>query len=198
MPFSYDLLDFLFFHHEKSSPRTALLRFIPDKPLCLLDICAGTGSNSLLIATRKPKTRVTALDLSVDMLKIACKKFQKANVKNVEIKIDDACNTDFADNMFDVILLSLVLHEIDEGMRKVIINEVKRILRSDGRIIIIEWAQPTTFFQRLMFSLIKSMEPKGFKVFLHTNLSEYFHTFDLMVLEKQNCNYSQVFVLAKQ
>jgi len=196
--FFYDLIDVLYFNRKRYSPRTALVSLIPDTPVRVLDVCAGTGSNSLVIAKNKAKAKITALDISADMLKIADKKFYKDKIKNVETLIGDACNTGFSDNSFDVILLSLVLHEIDESLRRAIINETKRILRYNGQIIIIEWEQPVKRFQRFMFSFIKAMEPQGFKDFLHKNLTNYFRTFGLTVLEKQSCDYTQVFALSKQ
>ena len=198
LSFFYDLIDVLYFNRKRHSPRTALLSFIPDTPVRVLDVCAGTGSNSLVIAKNNTKAKITALDLSVDMLKIAEKKFQKENIKNVETKIADARKTGFDDNTFDVILLSLVLHEIDNDLRQAIISEAKRILRHDGRIIVIEWEQPEKRFQRFMFSFIKSMEPNGFKDFLNTDLTDYFRTIGLNIVEKRSCDYTQVFALSKQ
>jgi demethylmenaquinone methyltransferase/2-methoxy-6-polyprenyl-1,4-benzoquinol methylase len=192
------LIEVLYFNREQHSPRTALLSLIPDTPVRVLDVCAGTGSNSLAIAEKKPEAKITVLDLSADMLKIADKKFRKASISNVEPIIADAGNTCFDGNMFDVILLSLVLHEIKEDLRQAILSEAKRILNSNGRIIIIEWEQPQKFFQRFMFSLIKQTELEGFKNFLHIDLAAYFHTLGLTVLEKHSCDYTQVFVLSKQ
>ena len=198
LSFFYDLIDVLYFNRKRHSPRTALLSFIPDTPVRVLDVCAGTGSNSLVIAKNNTKAKITALDLSVDMLKIAEKKFQKKNIKNIETKIANARKTGFDDNTFDVILLSLVLHEIDNDLRQAIISEAKRILRHDGRIIVIEWEQPVKRFQRFMFSFIKSMEPNGFKDFLNTDLTDYFRTIGLNIVEKRSCDYTQVFALSKQ
>lgn len=198
LSFFYDLIDTLYFSREQYSPRTALLSFIPDTPVRVLDVCAGTGSNSLLIAKSKPGAKITAIDLSADMLKIAEKKFHNENITNVDTLVADARNTGFGDNSFDIVLLSLVLHEIGEELRQTIINEVKRILRHDGRIIIIEWEQPVKRFQRFMFSPIKSMEPNGFKDFLRTDLTNYFRTFGLNVIERQSCDYTQVLALLKK
>jgi ubiquinone/menaquinone biosynthesis C-methylase UbiE len=83
--FFYDLLDVFYFNREKHSPRTALLSFIPDLPFCVLDVCAGTGANSLVIAKNRKQAKITAFDMSADMLKIADKKCQKAQINNVEL-----------------------------------------------------------------------------------------------------------------
>ena len=196
--FLYDLIDVLYFNHKKSSPRTALLKFISNSPTRVLDVCAGTGTNSIVIAKNMVNTQLTALDLSVGMLKIAQKKYQKSQVENIETLIADACNMSLLDNSFDIVLISLVLHEIEKDMQKAILTEAKRVLSNDGKIIVIEWAQPKSRFQRMMFSLIKTLEPQEFKNFLHADLNTYFHTFGLNVLEKHSCDYTHVFVLTKK
>ncbi|MCL2172876.1 MAG: class I SAM-dependent methyltransferase [Candidatus Bathyarchaeota archaeon] len=196
--FFYDLVDVLYFKRKKYSPRTALLKLISNMPMQVLDICAGTGANSLIIAKNKPDARLIALDLSSNMLKIANKKYRKARVENIETLIADACNISLLNNSFDVVLIPLVLHEIEKNMQKAILTEAKRVLSDNGQIIVVEWEQPKGRFQRAMFSLIKSLEPRGFQNFLHTDLSAYFHTFGLSVLEKHSCDYTQVFVLSKK
>ncbi|MCL2150569.1 MAG: class I SAM-dependent methyltransferase [Dehalococcoidia bacterium] len=195
--FLYDLIDVLYFNRELYSPRTALLALIPDAPVNVLDACAGTGSNCLLIARHKPEAQVTALDLSADMLKRASKKFHQAGIVGIQTIVADAGNTGFADNSFDVILLSLVLHETGCDIRKTIINEARRIVSGDGRIIVIEWKQPQKPFQRFMFWFIKQMEPEGFKNFLKMDLPAYFNTFGLSLIEKRSCDYTHVFALTK-
>jgi ubiquinone/menaquinone biosynthesis C-methylase UbiE len=152
----------------------------------------------LLLQKNKVKARLTVLDLSVDMLKIANKKCRKARVENVETLIADACNTSLLGTSFDVVLISLVLHEIEKDMQKAIFAEAKRVLSDDGQIIVVEWAQPKKRFHRLMFSFIKALEPQTFKDFLRVDLGAYFYTFGLKVLEKRSCDYTQVFVLSKQ
>ena len=195
LSFFYDLIDILYFNRKSGSPRTALINLIPDEPIRVLDVCAGTGTNSLLIARNKQQAKITALDLSADMLKIADNKFKKAGAGNIETVKADAAKTGLDDNSFDVILLSLTLHELNNAERKAILSEAKRLLSDDGKIIVIEWEQPKTLFKQIMFSLVKLMEPKGFKEFLYSNLSAYFEKYGLITLEKRSCDYSQVLVL---
>ncbi len=196
--FIYDLLDVIYFRNKQRSPRTVLSGFISNPAARVLDVCAGTGSNSLLIAQRYPNAQITALDSSENMLKIADSKFHKAGVGNAETVVADACDTGYDDNTFDVVILSLVLHELDSDLQRAMLTESKRVLRDDGRILILEWEQPQKLFQRLKFSLLKLVEPAEFKCFLQKDLSEYFRSFGLIVLEKQSCDYSPVLVLSKR
>jgi len=62
MSFFYDLVDVIYFKKEESSPRKVLVDMLPDKPLYIADICAGTGSNSLIIAKYHPDSKITAIE----------------------------------------------------------------------------------------------------------------------------------------
>lgn len=116
---------------------------------------------------------------------------------NIKITVADACNTGLPNNSFDVILLSLVLHEISEDLRIAILNEAKRLLSPNGQIIIIEWEQPTSIFQKVMFAPIKLLEPKGFKGFLRKDLFVYFKEMGFTVIDTTACDYTKVIRLVK-
>lgn len=45
----------------------------------------------------------------------------------------------FKTDSFDKVLLSLVLHEVNEVLAEQIISEAKSVLKSDGEILIAEW-----------------------------------------------------------
>lgn len=193
----YDTLDVVYFRNKQRSPRTAMLDMIPNNPVRVLDVCAGTCSNSVLIAQNRPQAKVTALDLSAEMLSVAEQKFHKHGITNIETIVADARDTWLAANSFDVIIMSLVLHEIDERPRMAIFEEVKRLLSDEGVIIVVEWEQPIKLFQRFVFTPIKQFEPAGFMAFLRLDLTSYFENAGFMVLEKQSCDYTQVYKLSK-
>jgi ubiquinone/menaquinone biosynthesis C-methylase UbiE len=193
----YDVIDVLYFPRKSRSPRTALLKQIPNRPLSVLDVCAGTCANSISIAKNRPQAKITALDLSPEMLKIAKKKFQKQGITNIKTLIGDAGCTGLPEKSFDVILLSLVLHEINDDLRKAILAEILRLLTDNGRVIVIEWEQPESLFQRIIFTPIKQFEPKGFKQFLRQDLTAYFQHTGFSVTDNLKCDYTRVFVLSK-
>ncbi|MCL2109072.1 MAG: methyltransferase domain-containing protein [Oscillospiraceae bacterium] len=189
----YDLLDIIYFRRSEKSPRTALVSAITDAPVKVLDVCAGTCTNSILIAQNKPNAKITALDKAEKMLKIAQKKFRKKGIQNIEITVADACNSGLPDGTFDVILLSLVLHEISEDLQSAFLREAKRLLAPNGEIIVIEWERPASFSERLKFALIELIEPKIFKEFLKKDLRRFFENAGFTVLDKQSCDYTVVF-----
>jgi len=124
-----------------------MLDFIPDEKLKVLEICIGTGTNSILISENRQNAEIVGIDLSEDMLAIAKEKIDKKGISNVKTILMDATNMKFDTNSFDVILISLVIHEVDNKIRNKIIKEAKRVLKNKGKIIIIEWDKPKNLFK---------------------------------------------------
>lgn len=106
----------------------------------------------------------------------------------------DATNTKFQDGIFDIVLISLVLHEISDELAKKMINEAKRVLKKSGKIIVVEWEKPKSVFQKMMFFPIMAMEPKGFKCFLNLNMKDYFEQYGLDIVDIRHCDYTKVIV----
>lgn len=111
----YDLIDVIYFRDYENSPRKVIFEAVDDTNR-VLDLCTGTATNALKIAKAKPLTKVVGIDLSEDMLKVAMAKVRKERVSNIRLYCMDARKMGFKDKYFDKILLSLVLHEIDENL----------------------------------------------------------------------------------
>ena len=153
--------------------------------------------NALKIAKAKPLTKVVGIDLSEDMLKVAMTKLRKEHVSNIKLYCMDATKMTFKDKCFDKILLSLVLHEIDEDLSDQLLNEAKRVLRDDGEIIVTEWERSNKFFQKIAFLPIELLEPKTFKSFVNKDLYSYFKSHSMEVVVENHCNYSRILRLRK-
>lgn len=99
----------------------------------VLDIGCGTGAHLKLY--QEEKCNVFGIDLSAAMLKVAREKLGD----NVYLKLCDGSKTPFSDNTFDLILCSTVLHEMSQKVRIDVLNEAKRILKKEGRLILIDF-----------------------------------------------------------
>jgi len=193
----YDLLDILYFYRKSRSPRKAVYDLINDKDLMVLDICTGTASNAIGIAEKNRNAKVVGIDLSKEMLKMAKTKVSKKNLDNVKLYVMDATKTKFKDETFDIILISLVLHETDAKLAEQILLEAGRVLKKDGKVIVVEWEEPKKLIKKLMFFPIRKMEPKGFEKFLKLDLKDYFEQNGLYIEEIKHCDYSKVIKLRK-
>ena len=114
----------------------------------VLDSCCGTGD--LAIAAAAAGGKVTGIDFSKPMLERARRKAPK-----LEWIEGDALALPFADESFDSATVGFGvrnLSELDKGL-----NELRRVLRPDGRLAILEITRPTGVlapFYRLWFDVL--------------------------------------------
>lgn len=91
----------------------------------ILEIGCGTGTYTLEIIKQMPKSKIFAIDISEEMIKIAQKKVSMQ--KNVKYKVTSAYNTGFEDSSIDVVCGFYTLHHLDfEAVRKEIFRVLKR------------------------------------------------------------------------
>lgn len=192
----YDLLDIVYFRNFKKSPRKAVLDRIYENEK-ILDLCTGTATNAITIAKKKANTEIIGIDLSKDMLKVAQRKIRKTELKNIKLYQMDATHLKFKSNYFDKILISLVLHELDEELAAKIVSEAKRVLKDGGEIIITEWEPSKQLFKRILFAPIHYLEPKTYRRFIKMDLYSYFEKYGLSIQKYIHCDYTKVIILKK-
>ena len=110
----------------------ALLRLMP--PLVIADLGAGEGTFALLLAQRASK--VIAVDTSAKMIEVAREEAQRHGVKNVEYRLGDMEEVPVDSASVDLVFFSQSLHHALHPDRA--LGEAGRILRSGGRIVILD------------------------------------------------------------
>jgi len=113
--------------------RIGLKMFPVNEGMNILDVGCGTGTHLTLY--QEKKCNIFGIDLSESMLNMAKKKLDQ----NATLKLCDATNTPFSDDFFDLIYSMTVLHEMDEEVRFGVLKEANRILKSNGRILLIDF-----------------------------------------------------------
>ena len=193
----YDILDVTYFRNRENSPRTAVLSRIQGNER-ILDLCTGTATNAINIASRRPGTEITGIDLSDKMLEVGRSKISKKRISNVALERMDATDLSYGAGTFDVVLISLVLHELEDDLAGRLIREAKRVLKEDGRIIVTEWERPRKASQKVLFAPVAILEPKPYRSFIRKDMYRYFEEYGLKVEEYIHCDYSKVLVLKKE
>jgi ArsR family transcriptional regulator len=102
----------------------------------LLDVGTGTGRMAELFAPRAE--RVTGLDKSPEMLRIARARLQKFPAEQVELVQGDFLALPFADASFDTVLFHQVLHYAQEP--EGVLAEAARVARPGGHIAVVDFA----------------------------------------------------------
>lgn len=192
----YDLIDMIYFRRQESSPRTAVLQQIENGDK-ILDICTGTATTPIQIAKARKEAMIAGIDRSKEMLQIAKKKIKSERIKNIKLYQMDATQLKIPDRCFDKVLISLVLHEVEENIAESIILEAGRVLKDSGRIIVTEWNKPQNSVKDILFFSISIAEPKSFRSFIKKDMEAYFKKYGLEIDHMYLCDYSKVMVLRK-
>jgi ubiquinone/menaquinone biosynthesis C-methylase UbiE len=185
----------MFFKKNSNNPRFILLNKIPNINSKVLEIAIGTAENSILLAKNKSNINIIGIDLSEEMLEIAKWKTKRENIQNIDLLKMDAVNLSFDNGVFDYIIISLLLHEVSEEIGNKILKECLSKLKTEGKIYVLEWEEPTKMIQKIAFSLIKLFEPKYYNEFMKHDLEKYFDKNGLKIESIEYGDYSKVIEL---
>jgi ubiquinone/menaquinone biosynthesis C-methylase UbiE len=107
--------------------------FLPPHGGSILDVGCGTGVH--LEMYRKFDCRLFGIDTSPAMLEIARTRLGEM----ADLRQADATAMPYETDFFDLVLCMLVLHEMEDDVRSKVIEEIKRVVKPDGRILLIDF-----------------------------------------------------------
>lgn len=147
----YDLLNRILSMGIDVSWRKKVVKSVKkEKPETILDIATGTGDLAIAMA-KSTDAKITGFDLSAGMLEVGRKKVEEQNLQNrIEMIQGDAENMPFEDNSFDVITVAFGVRNF-ENLEKGL-NDIYRVLKPDGKFIILEFSQPESFPMKQLYS----------------------------------------------
>jgi demethylmenaquinone methyltransferase/2-methoxy-6-polyprenyl-1,4-benzoquinol methylase len=138
----YDLLNSVMtagLHHRWRHRAAELAELQPGDSA--LDVCCGTGDLALELADRVgPQGRVIGCDFSEPMLDLAREKASALAGGGLRFEWADALSLPYDDGRFDAVTVGFAvrnLSDLDAGL-----VEMTRVLRSGGRMVILEITQP--------------------------------------------------------
>ena len=116
----------------KAQTARAALRLRPRE---VLEVGSGTGRQAVLLA--RLGLEVTATDLSARLFPAAARGPRApAGPRFLEA---DARDLPFPDGAFALVLVSLLLHGLDEADRGAVLREARRVLRPGGTLLVLEF-----------------------------------------------------------
>lgn len=148
---SYDKLNsWLSFRVDKIWRRKVVKMVQNIKLPDVLDVATGTGDLAIAIAKKVRLNTVYGVDISTGMLKLAQQKVLKNQLQNkVILKEGDSENLPFDDASFDVVTVAFGVRNF--GNLNVGLKEMARVLRPEGKMIVLELSKPTSFPMRGLY-----------------------------------------------
>ncbi len=156
-----------------------VLKLIPKNAGKILDMATGTAGIAIQVKKKFPKAEVYAIDLSNKMLKIARNKIKREKLK-IALSKQNIEKTNFRNNFFDVVVISLGMHHVAPQKTRHVLSEIKRVLKNKGKIIILDIHKPKNAIVKAVYlfavklieghaipffeqNLVKELKEVGFK-----------------------------------
>jgi ubiquinone/menaquinone biosynthesis C-methylase UbiE len=117
----------------------------------VLEVGVGTGKN---IPYYPENTQVTAIDFSEKMLEKARGKAALYR-KTADLMLMDAQQLEFPDETFDTVITTFVFCSVPDPVKG--LREIKRVLKKDGRIIMMEHVRSKKALLGLVMDLINPL-----------------------------------------
>lgn len=132
--------------------RTAVDALGIHQPQQILDIATGTGDFALLLAKRIKPQHIVGADISEGMMAVGREKVKEEGLQNViSFQYEDCMQLSFPDGSFDAVTSSYGVRNfqnLDKGLQ-----EMQRVLRPGGHLLIVELTPPPSFPMKQLFLL---------------------------------------------
>jgi len=145
----------------------------------IADIGAGTGYFSLPLAQSAGSIgQVYAVDSQAEMLERLQRKLDTENISNIRAILAEADSTGLPDASCNLVFLANVWHEIADC--DAVLMEAKRILKSRGRIAVLDWRPdvepkpgPPLHHRLSASDAASDLHPAGFVEVKQSNVGKY-------------------------
>lgn len=126
----------------------------------ILDL--ATGSGDVLFALRErfsPDTAITGVDFCEPMLQEARNKREAKELdeNSNRFLLGDCLSLDFPDESFDLVTISFGLRNLSDRNKG--LKEMYRVLKPNGRLIVLEFSQPYIWFRPFYYFYLKLILP---------------------------------------
>lgn len=161
----------------------------------VLDICCGTGSVVLAFSTKYTDALAVGYDFSPGMLRKAKK---KDTANTIFLVNGDAAALSFVDDCFDIVCCSHALYELKGQVRTEALREMKRVVKPEGKVLIMEHEIPRNPAVKVMFYLrMLMMGPTDANEFLQQGLAPFKNIFADVSLSHTPSGKSKLIICRK-
>ena len=126
----------------------------------VLDLACGTGTLAVDIKRQAPKAKVSGIDEDRSILKRAREKAKDAGVK-IDFECGLSTELPYDARSFDVVVSTLFFHHLTDEAKADTAEEIRRVLRLGGRVLIADWGRPQDPVMRALFLNVQLLD--GFR-----------------------------------
>ena len=137
-----------------------ILDQIPRSAKSILDVASGTGILSRSISRALPAAQVHGVDGDVDMVRRAERLAVKEG-SGVVYTQGFAQELPYDNESFDVVTSSLFFHHLMSDQKHQALEEISRVLKPHGVLLISDWGRPINWFNRMSFLLVRCLDGFG-------------------------------------
>jgi len=133
----------------------------------VLDVGCGTGSLAVALKVSVgPTGSVHGIDASPEMIEVARHNASKAGV-DVDFQVGLGEAIPFPNGTFDLVVSQLAIHHLQDDLKQSAFGEMHRVLKSDGRCLIVDFEPPKSVPGRLVARMVLG------PVMMQTNVTNY-------------------------
>ena len=153
---SYDRMVSLLSFGQEQKFRQSTLKLARIQPgERILEVGCGTGTLTLAAkAQAGPHSQVCGIDVAPDMIETARHKAAQAG-REIEFQLSSIAAIPYPDGQFDLVLSSLMLHHLPgDALKRQGMQEVLRVLKPGGRLLIVDVAVPKNGLVHALASMV--------------------------------------------
>lgn len=172
----YDLMNDLitFKYHSKWKKEIAMIAE-EDNPKVILDIATGTGDIAINLSKLKD-SQIIGVDISEKMLDVAGDKIRKMNITNITLELSKAEKLKYKNNFFDLISIGYGVRNFEDLING--LKESYRVLKKNGKLIILETSVPNNFLIKYLYLLFTSIYVPLISFIFTKNIKAYNYLLD--------------------
>ena len=172
----YDLMNDLitFKYHSKWKKEIAMIAK-EDNPKVILDIATGTGDIAINLSKLKD-SQIIGVDISEKMLDVAGDKIRKMNITNITLELSKAEKLKYKNNFFDLISIGYGVRNFEDLING--LKETYRVLKKNGKLIILETSVPNNFLIKYLYLLFTSIYVPLISFIFTKNIKAYNYLLD--------------------
>ena len=125
----------------------------------ILEVAVGTGLAFYEIVKRNPNGTNTGVDLSQGMLEKAKKRLDRLPQSNYSLSVGTAFQLEIPDDSIDTLMNNYMFDLITYSDMDRVLAEFKRVLKKEGKLVLVNMTEGESFGSRL-YDLLYKFSPK--------------------------------------